>query len=154
MIDTVLAYNLLRALPPKCQLVLVGDIDQLPSVGPGSVLLDLIRSNAVAVVTLAHIFRQAEKSRIVVNAHRVNQGDMPLIAADDPGSDFFFIDKGEPEEILATMKTLVKDRIPRKFGFDPVNDIQVLTPMHKGLLGAAALNAELQALMNPDGPSV
>jgi exodeoxyribonuclease V alpha subunit len=154
MIDTVLAYSLLRALRPECQLVLVGDIDQLPSVGPGSVLLDLIRSKAVAVVTLAHIFRQAEKSRIVVNAHRVNQGEMPLIAADDASSDFFFIDKNEPEEILATVKTLVKERIPRKFGFDPVNDIQVLTPMHKGLLGAAALNAELQALMNPDGPSV
>jgi exodeoxyribonuclease V alpha subunit len=154
MIDTVLAYNLLRALRPACQLVLVGDIDQLPSVGPGSVLLDLIRSNAVDVVTLAHIFRQAEQSRIVVSAHRVNQGDMPLVASDDPSSDFYFIEKSEPEEILATVKTLVKERIPRKFGFDAVNDIQVLTPMHKGLLGAAALNAELQALMNPDGPSV
>jgi exodeoxyribonuclease V alpha subunit len=154
MIDTVLAYSLLRALRPQCQLVLVGDIDQLPSVGPGSVLLDLIRSRAVDVVTLAHIFRQAERSRIVVNAHRVNQGDMPLVAADDPTSDFFFIDKNEPEEVLATIKTLVKERIPRKFGFDPINDIQVLTPMHKGLLGAAALNAELQALMNPDGPTV
>jgi exodeoxyribonuclease V alpha subunit len=154
MIDTVLAYNLLRALRPACQLVFVGDIDQLPSVGPGSVLLDLIRSNAVAVVTLAHIFRQAERSRIVMSAHRVNQGDMPLISGDDPSSDFFFIDKSEPEDILATLKTLVRERIPRKFGFDPVDDIQVLTPMHKGLLGAAALNAELQALMNPEGPSV
>jgi len=154
MIDTVLAYNLLCAIPAACQLVLVGDIDQLPSVGPGSVLLDLIRSDAVAVVRLAHIFRQAERSRIVVSAHRVNQGEMPLIASDDPESDFFFIDKSEPEEILATVKTLVKQRIPRKFGLDPVNDIQILTPMHKGLLGAAALNAELQMLMNPVGPSV
>jgi exodeoxyribonuclease V alpha subunit len=154
MIDTVMAYNLLRALKPQCQVVVVGDVDQLPSVGPGSVLLDLIRSKAVPVVTLAHIFRQAERSRIVVSAHRVNQGDMPLIGADDAGSDFFFIEKNEPDEVLATIKTLVKDRIPRKFGLDPVNDIQVLTPMHKGMLGAAALNAELQALMNPDGPFV
>ncbi len=147
MIDTVLAYNLLRALPARTELVFVGDIDQLPSVGPGSVLSDLIRSGSVAVVRLSHIFRQAEQSRIVVNAHRVNQGEMPIIASDDPTSDFFFM-------ILATVKTLVQERIPRKFGLDPVNDIQVLTPMHKGLLGAAALNSELQALMNPDGPTV
>jgi exodeoxyribonuclease V alpha subunit len=154
MIDTVLAYNLLRALPARTELVFVGDIDQLPSVGPGSVLSDLIRSGSVAVVRLSHIFRQAEQSRIVVNAHRVNQGELPIIASDDPTSDFFFIEKAEPEEILATVKTLVQERIPRKFGLDPVNDIQVLTPMHKGLLGAAALNSELQALMNPDGPTV
>src|SRR4029077_18163452 len=100
MIDTVMAYSLLRALPATCQLVFVGDVDQLPSVGPGSVLLDLIRSDAVPVVRLPHIFRQAERSRIFLSAHHVNQGDMPLIAADDPQSDFFFIDKSEPEDIL------------------------------------------------------
>jgi exodeoxyribonuclease V alpha subunit len=154
MLDTVMAYSLLRALPATCQVILVGDVDQLPSVGPGSVLLDLIRSNAVAVVRLSRIFRQAEQSRIVVNAHRVNQGEMPLIKADDPSSDFFFIEKSEPEEILATIKTLVEERIPRKFGLHPTRDVQVLTPMHKGLLGAATLNAELQALLNPEGPSV
>jgi len=154
MLDTVMAYNLLRALCTGCQIVFVGDVDQLPSVGPGSILLDLIRSAPVAVVRLAHIFRQAERSQIVVNAHRVNQGEMPVVVPDDPSSDFFFIDKSEPEEILATIKTLVRDRIPRKFGLDAVRDIQVLSPMHKGLLGAAALNVELQALMNPSGPSV
>jgi len=119
------------------------------------VLLDFIRSRAVPVVRLAHIFRQAEKSRIVVNAHRINSGEMPLLAsADDPAADFFFIEKNEPEDILATVKTLVRERIPRKFGFDPRTDIQVLTPMNKGLLGTMTLNAELQALLNPSGPSV
>src|SRR5262245_51785071 len=102
MLDTMLTYHLLRALPAHCQLVLVGDVDQLPSVGAGSVLLDFIRSGAVPVVRLAHIFRQAEKSRIVVNAHRINAGEMPILPPSDPGSDFFFIEKGEPEEILAT----------------------------------------------------
>jgi exodeoxyribonuclease V alpha subunit len=155
MLDTVMAYNLLLALPAHCQLVLVGDVDQLPSVGPGTVLLDFIRSRAVPVARLAHIFRQAEQSRIVVNAHRINAGDMPLLAGEgEPQSDFYFIEKPEPEQVLATLKTLVSERIPRKFGFDPVADIQVLTPMHKGLLGAAALNAELQALLNPSGASV
>jgi exodeoxyribonuclease V alpha subunit len=154
MLDTMMADSLLAALPASCQLILVGDVDQLPSVGPGSVLTDLIRSRAVPVVRLSHIFRQAEKSRIVVNAHRVNQGEMPIISSDDPRSDFFFIEKNEPDEVLATVKTLVQERIPRKFGLHPTRDIQVLSPMHKGLLGAATLNAELQALQNPGGQSV
>jgi len=144
----------LRALRPQCGVVFVGDVDQLPSVGPGSVLLDLIRSGAVAVVRLSRIFRQAEESRIIVNAHRVNQGELPLASADDPSADFFFIERQEPEEILATMKALLTERIPRKFGLHPTRDIQVLTPMHKGLLGAAALNQELQTLFNAEGPSV
>ena len=154
MLDTVMTYSLLRALPPHCQIVLVGDVDQLPSVGPGSVLLDLIRSGALPVVRLSHIFRQAEQSHIVVNAHRVNQGEVPFASADDPKADFFFIERQEPEDILITMKALLTERIPRKFGLHPTRDIQVLTPMHKGLLGAAALNEELQALFNPEGPSV
>jgi exodeoxyribonuclease V alpha subunit len=154
MLDTVMMYSLLRALPPHCQIVLVGDVDQLPSVGPGSVLLDLIRSGALPVVRLSHIFRQAEQSRIVVNAHRVNQGELPLSSADDPNADFFFIERQEPEDVLVTMKALLTERIPRKFGLHPTRDIQVLTPMHKGLLGAAALNQELQALFNPEGPSI
>jgi len=154
MLDTAMTYSLLRALPPPCQIVLVGDVDQLPSVGPGSVLSDLIRSGAVPVVRLSRIFRQAEESRIIVNAHRVNQGELPLASADDPSADFFFIERQEPEEILVTMKALLTERIPRKFGLHPTRDIQVLTPMHKGLLGAAALNQELQALFNPEGPSV
>jgi exodeoxyribonuclease V alpha subunit len=155
MLDTMLTYHLLRALPVHCKLVLVGDVDQLPSVGPGSVLLDFIRSGAVPVVKLAHIFRQAEKSRIVVNAHRINAGEMPVFAStNEPDSDFFFIDKEEPDEILATIKTLVSERIPKKFALRPRADIQVLTPMNRGLLGAMSLNAELQALLNPSGASV
>ncbi|OFX22501.1 MAG: recombinase RecD [Anaeromyxobacter sp. RBG_16_69_14] len=154
MIDTVLAYNLMKAVPPPCQLVLVGDVDQLPSVGPGSVLQDVIRSGAVDVVRLQHIFRQAEASLIVVNAHRVNHGEMPRLPPPGADADFFFIEKKEPEEVLETLKLVVKERIPEKFGFDPVNDVQVLTPMHRGLLGAASLNAELQALLNPQGASV
>jgi exodeoxyribonuclease V alpha subunit len=154
MIDTVLAYNLMKAVPPPCQLVLVGDVDQLPSVGPGSVLQDVIRSGAVDVVRLQHIFRQAEASLIVVNAHRVNHGEMPRLPQPGADADFFFIEKKEPEEVLETVKLIVKERIPERFGFDPVNDVQVLTPMHRGLLGAASLNAELQALLNPQGASL
>ncbi|MET0595383.1 MAG: ATP-dependent RecD-like DNA helicase [Polyangiaceae bacterium] len=154
MLDTAMTYSLLRALPATCQVVFVGDVDQLPSVGPGSVLLDFIRSGAVPVVRLSRIFRQAEESRIIVNAHRVNQGELPMASPDDPESDFFFIERQEPEEVLATMKTLLTERIPRKFGLHPTRDIQVLTPMHKGLLGAQTLNQELQMLFNPDGPSV
>jgi exodeoxyribonuclease V alpha subunit len=154
MIDSVLAYNLLKAVPPTCQLILVGDVDQLPSVGPGSVLQDVIRSGAVVVVRLARIFRQAEASLIIVNAHRVNHGEMPWLPPPGASADFFFVEKKEPEEVLETLKLLVKNRIPEKFGFDPVNDVQVLTPMHRGLLGAASLNAELQALLNPQGNSI
>ncbi len=154
MIDTVLAYNLMKAVPPSAQLILVGDIDQLPSVGPGSVLQDVIRSGAADVVRLAHIFRQAEGSLIVVNAHQVNHGDMPRLGSPGAEGDFFFIEKQQPEEVLHAMKIIVKERIPEKFGFDPVNDIQVLTPMHRGLLGAVSLNAELQALLNPHGLSI
>jgi exodeoxyribonuclease V alpha subunit len=154
MVDTVLAYNLLKAVPPTCQLILVGDVDQLPSVGPGSVLQDVIRSGAVDVVWLQHVFRQAERSLIVVNAHRVNHGEMPSLPPPGSKADFFFIEKNEPEEVLATLKVLIKTRIPDRFGFDPVNGVQVLTPMYRGLLGAMSLNAELQALLNPQGASV
>jgi exodeoxyribonuclease V alpha subunit len=154
MLDTVLAYNLLKAVPAACQLVLVGDVDQLPSVGPGNVLQDVIRSGAVDVVRLAHIFRQAEASLIVVNAHRVNHGEMPKLPPVGASADFFFVEKEEPEDVLETVKRLVKDRIPRKFGLDAAREVQVLTPMHRGLLGASSLNAELQALLNPQGPSV
>ncbi len=154
MIDTVLAYNLMKAVPPSAQLILVGDVDQLPSVGPGSVLRDVIRSGAADVVRLAHIFRQAEASLIIVNAHRVNHGEMPRLPSPGADADFFFVEKAEPEEVLQAVKLVVKERIPEKFGFDPVNDVQVLTPMHRGLLGAASMNAELQALLNPHGLSI
>jgi len=150
MVDTVLGFDLVKALPPHAQLVLVGDVDQLPSVGPGSVLSDVIASGAVPVARLVHIFRQAEQSLIVENAHRINRGEMPREGS-AKDADFFFIRQEEPEGVLATLKSLVAERIPKRFGFDPVDDIQVLTPMHRGLLGAGNLNAELQALLNPKG---
>jgi len=149
MVDTVLAYNLLKAVPLECRLVLVGDVDQLPSVGPGSVLRDLIRSRAVAVVALTEIFRQAAESLIIVNAHRVNQGEMPAGATGGQDADFYVVERSEPEEVLATVKEIVAERIPARFRFDPVDDVQVLTPMNRGILGTANLNAELQALLNP-----
>ena len=153
MIDTVLGYHALRALPAHCQLVLVGDVDQLPSVGPGSVLADLIGCASLPVVRLEHIFRQAQESLIVTNAHRINQGQLPRLDSRED-ADFFFLAEEEPEAILATIKGLVHQRLPKKYGFDPQKDIQVLTPMHRGLLGAANLNLELQSLLNPSGPTL
>ena len=126
MIDTVLAYNTLKALPPRCQLVVVGDVDQLPSVGPGSVLKNIIESGVADVVRLRHIFRQAQESLIIANAHRVNEGLMPETPAEGSNADFFFIERKEPDEIAVTLKALVTDRIPARFGLDPVDDIQVL----------------------------
>lgn len=154
MIDTVLAYHVLKALPLHCQLVLVGDIDQLPSVGSGSVLGDIIRSGVADVVRLRHIFRQGAESLIVVNAHRMNDGLMPELPVDGSKADFFFIERDEPEEIAATIKALVRQHIPHKFGLDPVDEIQVLTPMQRGLLGVANVNAELQDLLNPSDDAV
>jgi exodeoxyribonuclease V alpha subunit len=151
MVDTLLFFHLLKAVPDRCQLILVGDVDQLPSVGAGIVLQDLIRSQAVVVVRLTEIFRQAQQSLIVVNAHRVNQG-MPL--EEQKEADFFFIERQEPEAVLSTIKELVAQRIPRRFGVDPMRQLQVLTPMHRGILGSHNLNAELQALLNPKGESI
>ncbi len=164
MVDTVLAHHVMKALPTHCQLILVGDVDQLPSVGPGSVLRDVIESGVVDTVKLDEIFRQAEPSLIVVNAHRVNHGEMPFLrpVATDTGTsiaeekppDFFLVAEDDPEAVLAKVKHLVAERIPARFRLDPVADVQVLTPMHRGLLGAANLNAELQALLNPRGESI
>jgi exodeoxyribonuclease V alpha subunit len=127
-------------------------------VGPGNVLRDLIGSGAVDVVRLTEIFRQAQASLIVVNAHAVNRGQMPRLApaADGPGdmADFFFIERDEPEAALETLKEVVQRRIPRRFGVDPLREIQVLTPMHNGLLGSRNLNTELQALLNPRGETI
>ncbi len=150
MLDVELARSLFEALADGSRLVLVGDVDQLPSVGPGQVLGDLIDSGAVSVVRLEEVFRQAEASRIVLNAHRIHRGERPL-TADARDSDFFFIRRGEPQEILDTLLHLVGERIPNSFELDPANDIQVLTPMRRGLLGTENLNRELQALLNPDG---
>ena len=154
MLDAVLAYHLLRAIPDDSRLVLVGDVDQLPSVGPGQVLADLIRSGAVEVVRLTEIFRQAERSLIVVNAHRVQSGQMPVLESLDKEGDFFFVERRNPEEALRTLVQLVAQRIPARFGLDPLEQIQVLTPMKRGLLGSANLNAVLRETLNPRGPSL
>ena len=150
MIDTVLMHHLLKAVPSKATLIFVGDVNQLPSVGPGNVLNDLIVSNAFSVVTLDTIFRQAKKSLIVVNAHRINKGMFPVTANDNKKSNFYFVQKEEPEDVLSTIIDLVQKRIPKSFCVDPVDDIQVLTPMHKGIAGAGNLNQELQKILNPN----
>lgn len=151
MLDVTLARDLFSAIRSGCCLMIVGDEDQLPSVGPGNVLADIIASGAIPVVRLTDIFRQAEKSLIVTNAHRVNQGRMPLLKPPEEieEPDFFFIEKNEPEEILQTIRTLACERIPRKFRLDPIQDIQVLSPMRRGELGVEALNRLLQDALNP-----
>lgn len=155
MLDLPLFHQLLRAVPSRAQLILVGDVDQLPSVGPGRVLADLIESGVVPTVRLEHIFRQAEASAIVINAHRVNHGELPEVATDGAApSDFYFIERSTPEQVAEALRTVVLERIPRRFGLDPIRDVQVLTPMHKGPLGVAQLNADLQAALVPAGRSV
>jgi|PlaIllAssembly_1097288.scaffolds.fasta_scaffold00519_4 exodeoxyribonuclease V alpha subunit len=151
MVDTVLMHHLIAAVPLAAACILVGDVNQLPSVGPGNVLGDIIDSGAVPVVRLTEIFRQASRSRIVVNAHRINQGLMPEAApdTDDGPQDFYFIEQEDPERVLATILELARNRIPRRFGLDPVDGIQVMTPMHKGVVGAANLNRRLQEVLNP-----
>ena len=155
MLDVSLAFSLVKALPDEARLILVGDVDQLPSIGPGRVLGDLIDSGVVDVARLSEIFRQAEASRIIVNAHRIRAGLMPINAPrGDESSDFYFIERGEPAGILDVIRRLVSERIPNHFRFDPMADIQVLTPMRRGLLGTANLNAELQALLNTEGTEI
>jgi exodeoxyribonuclease V alpha subunit len=148
MVDVTLMANLLRALPPKASLLLVGDIDQLPSVGPGMVLRHIIESKVVPVVRLTEVFRQAAHSRIITNAHRVNEGRMPEAPAKGADADFFFVDRAEPEQIAETLVEMVKTRIPAKFGLDPIRDIQVLCPMNRGSLGVRELNVQLQTELN------
>lgn len=150
MVDIVLANRLLAAIPDHAALVIVGDVDQLPSVGPGAVLADIIDSGAVPTVRLTEIFRQAESSRIIVNAHRINRGEMPLKTEGSALSDFYFIPAETPEEIHDKVMQVVTERIPKRFGFHPVRDIQVLTPMNRGGLGVRSLNVELQQRLNPD----
>jgi exodeoxyribonuclease V alpha subunit len=150
MIDTVLMHHLLKAIAPRATLILVGDVNQLPSVGAGNVLKDIIASNAVPVVELNEIFRQARESLIIVNAHKINSGLMPsLKASGSKLDDFYFIEQEDPEEVLKIILNLVKERIPRRFEFNPAEDIQVLTPMHRGVVGAGNLNVELQRALNP-----
>jgi exodeoxyribonuclease V alpha subunit len=149
MIDTILMHHLLKAIPVNSTLILVGDVNQLPSVGAGNVLNDIIGSGALPVVELNKIFRQAKESQIIVNAHRINNGLMPSVKKSDSNSDFYFIEKENPEDVLKIILGLVKERVPGRFGFHRLNDIQVLTPMHKGVVGAGNLNIELQAALNP-----
>ncbi|MFC1815193.1 ATP-dependent RecD-like DNA helicase, partial [Thermodesulfobacteriota bacterium] len=149
MIDTILMHHLLRAVPVGATFILVGDVNQLPSVGAGNVLNDIIASGLVSVVELKEIFRQAKASRIIVNAHRINSGEMPSFSQAGEKTDFYFIEKEDPEDVLGIILKLVKKRIPQEFKLDPVDDIQVLTPMHKGVVGAGNLNARLQAALNP-----
>jgi exodeoxyribonuclease V alpha subunit len=142
---------LLAAIPDKAALMIVGDVDQLPSVGPGAVLADIIDSGRIPTVRLTEIFRQAASSRIIVNAHRINKGEMPLKTEGTELSDFYFIPADTPEEIHDKLLQVVTERIPKRFGLHPVRDVQVLTPMNRGGLGARALNAELQHVLNEKG---
>ncbi len=155
MIDVPLGAALLAALPDAARLIIVGDSDQLPSVGPGAFLRDVIDSGVVTTARLNEIFRQAGQSRIVQNAHRILSGEMPESAdPEELRADFFLVPRREGEEASDTVRELVTTRIPRRFGFDPRRDVQVLTPMHRGPVGTAALNQLLQAALNPQGPSL
>ena len=147
MIDTMLMYHLLKAIPDHARVIFVGDINQLPSVGPGNVLRDLIKSQKIPVTMLTEIYRQAAGSRIITNAHAINQGRFPEIQS-KPEDDFFFMEAKEPEDVLQAIVSLVTSRLPRRYGFDPLNDIQVLAPMRKGLIGIDNLNQTLQDALN------
>ena len=151
MVDTLLMYHLLEAIPSHAHLILVGDVDQLPSVGPGNVLKDIIKSGKFTVVRLTEIFRQTQESMIVVNAHKINQGQLPVFKEMErpEKTDFQFIQEEDPEKILQNILDLCSERIPRDFRFHPLREIQVLAPMHKGIIGVANLNIELQKRLNP-----
>jgi exodeoxyribonuclease V alpha subunit len=151
MVDVMLMQALLNATPDNAALLIVGDIDQLPSVGPGQVLADIIGSGAVPVVRLTEVFRQAAASRIIINAHRINQGAMPDLSAPAGDSDFYFVPADDPETAVQRILELVKTRIPKRFGLNPIRDIQVLCPMNRGGVGSRSLNIELQAALNPAG---
>ena len=149
MLDIILAAALFSAIPENCSVVLVGDADQLPSVGPGNVLADFMASGLFGVTELTRIFRQSEGSWIIENAHRVNRGAMPRNPKGENGklTDFYWIEQDDPEKVGAMIETMIKERIPERFGFDPMSDIQVLSPMNRGDCGTAALNQRLSALL-------
>ena len=151
MVDVMLMQALVKAIPDNAALLIVGDIDQLPSVGPGQVLADIIASGAVPVVRLTEVFRQAAASRIIINAHRINQGAMPGLSAPVGESDFYFVPAEDPETAVQRILELVKTRVPKRFGLNPIRDVQVLCPMNRGGVGARSLNIELQAVLNPAG---
>ena len=151
MVDVMLMQALLKAVPDSAALLLVGDVDQLPSVGPGQVLSDIIASNAVPVVRLTEVFRQAARSRIVGSAHRINRGAIPDLSKPEGDSDFYFVPADDPETAATRIVDLVKTHIPRRFGLDAVRDVQVLCPMTRGAVGSRSLNIDLQAALNPAG---
>jgi exodeoxyribonuclease V alpha subunit len=151
MVDVMLMQALMRATPDNAALLIVGDIDQLPSVGPGQVLADIIASGAVPVVRLTEVFRQAAQSKIVTSAHQINRGVIPDLSRPEGESDFYFVQADDPESAVPKIVDLVKTRIPQRFGLDPIRDIQVLCPMNRGGVGARSLNIELQAALNPAG---
>jgi exodeoxyribonuclease V alpha subunit len=151
MLDVELAAMLLEAVPPATRIVLVGDADQLPSVGPGNVLADLINSESVPVIRLDQIFRQTDRSLIVENAHRINSGDMPNVDDDPESSDFFFVARDDPAAAAELAIDFATRRIPERFKLDPIDDIQVLSPMHRGELGVTRLNERLQEALTPKG---
>jgi exodeoxyribonuclease V alpha subunit len=157
MVDVPLMASLLKALPETAALLIVGDVDQLPSVGPGQVLADLINCGRLPIVRLTEIFRQASESRIIVNAHRVNRGALPELKHAAGDSDFYFVEASDPEDAAGKVVKVVAERIPARFGLDPIRDVQVLCPMHRGGAGARTLNLALQAALNPgaaDQPTV
>ncbi|MBI1744412.1 ATP-dependent RecD-like DNA helicase [Candidatus Acetothermia bacterium] len=148
MVDVVLMHHFLKAVPPEASLVLIGDVDQLPAVGPGSVLQDLIRSGVAEVVQLTEIFRQAQESQIITNSHRINRGEFPDLKAQASG-DFFFMQMEDPAAAAELILDLVTRRLPAKYRYDPIDDIQVLCPMYRGEVGADKLNRALQERLNP-----
>lgn len=150
MLDLLLMNHVLKAVHPASHLLLVGDVDQLPSVGAGDVLRDVIGSGQVAVIRLSTIFRQAQDSLIVTNAHRINRGQSPLFPPD--ADDFFLFPAGEPEKAVEWVVDIVQNRIPARFGLDPLRDVQVLAPMHRGAAGVVNLNHLLQEALNPPSP--
>ena len=151
MVDVSLMHALLKAVPDHAALLIVGDIDQLPSVGPGQVLADVIGSEAIPVVRLTEVFRQAARSKIITSAHRINQGQIPDLGKPGGESDFYFVPAADPDQAVTRILDMVKTRIPKRFGLDPIRDIQVLCPMNRGGVGARSLNIELQAKLNPSG---
>jgi len=158
MIDVSLGFHLMRAIPRHAAVVWVGDVDQLPSVGPGTVLRDMIESKSIPVVRLTEVFRQAASSDIITNAHRINQGLMPEFPEKEAGhkteTDFYFVPGDDPDETVAKLIRMVRVSLPKRFGFDPVEHIQIITPMQRGTLGARTLNTALQDALNPEGPFI
>ena len=153
MVDTLLMFHLINAVPMTAVLILVGDVFQLPSIGPGNVLSDMIKSARTPIFYLKKIFRQAHKSPIVFNAHRIRQGEFPVFKPLDHSEDlseFYFIEQNDPNTVVATILELCNKTIPERFNFDPVHDVQILTPMHKGVIGTTHLNQVLQEVLNPN----